>query len=242
VFAYGGAGPLHAVDVAADCGIPVVVVPQEPGTLCARGMLLTDISFDFVRTDIAEVTPQNWTRVCDLFRAMEHEAHAWLEREHVATPERSCLCNIDARYQGQNFEVVVPMRSIEPNGGADFIEAFHAAHAREYGYRVPERAVEIVNCRLKAIGRVRKAPLRALDVTRIAGEAITGRRAVYHGARDGWIETPIHARGRLPAHAIVRGPALIEEMSSTTLIAPGRSARVDAIGNLVIEIARQTPE
>ena len=240
LFAYGGAGPLHATDVAADCGIRVVVVPQEPGTLCARGMLLTDISFDFVRTEIAEATPESWKRVCELFEAMVTEARAWLEREHVAAAESSFVYNIDARYQGQNFEVVVPMHAVEPNGSVRFVEAFHAAHIREYGYDVRERAVEIVNCRLKAVGRVEKAPLRPLDVKGGAEEAITGKRTVYHGASDGWLETPIYARGRLPAHSVLQGPALIEEMSSTTLIAPGRSATVDAIGNIVIEIARQT--
>jgi N-methylhydantoinase A len=240
LFAYGGAGPLHGTDVAADCGIPVVVVPQEPGTMCARGMLLTDITFDFVRSEIAEVTPETWKRVCELFTAMEREAQAWLEREHVAAAERSFRCDIDARYQGQNFEVVVPMRAIRPNGGADFVRAFHAAHAREYGYDVPERAVEIVNCRLKAVGRVEKAPLRPLDVKRTPHLPISGQRAVYHGPHHGWLETPIHARGHLPAHAVVVGPALVEEMSSTTLIAPGQTATIDAIGNIVIEIARQT--
>ena len=76
LFAYGGAGPLHATDVAAECGIPAVVVPQEPGTMCARGMLLTDVSFDFVRSEIAEVTRESWQRVCELFAAMESEARA----------------------------------------------------------------------------------------------------------------------------------------------------------------------
>jgi N-methylhydantoinase A len=210
--------------------------------MCARGMLLTDITFDFVRSEIAEVTPQSWNRVCERFAAMERDARAWLDRERVAETERSFRYDIDARYQGQNFEVVVPMRAIEPNGSADFVQTFHAAHAREYGYDVPERAVEIVNCRLKAVGRVEKAPLRPVDVKRRAQEAMSGKRDVYHGAQRGWLETPIYARAHLPAHDVVIGPALIEEMSSTTLIAPGRTATIDAIGNIVIEITRQTRE
>jgi N-methylhydantoinase A len=242
LFAYGGAGPLHATDVAADCGIPVVVVPQEPGTMCARGMLLTDITFDFVRSEIAEVTPASWNRVCERFTVMEREARAWLDRERVAASERSFRYDIDARYQGQNFEVVVPICAIEPDGSADFVQTFHAAHAREYGYDVPERGVEIVNCRLKAVGRVEKAPLRRLDIRRKPGEAISGRRSVYYGPYHGWLETPIYARAHVPAHAVLVGPALIEEMSSTTLIAPGRTATIDAIGNIVLEIARQTQE
>jgi N-methylhydantoinase A len=220
----------------------VVVVPQEPGTMCARGMLLTDITFDFVRSEIAEVTPESWNRVCERFTAMEREARAWLDRERVAVADRSFRYDIDARYQGQNFEVVVPMRAIEPNGSADFVQMFHAAHAREYGYDVPERAVEIVNCRLKAVGRVQKAPLRPLDVNGRPEQAITGKRDVYHGTQHGWLETPIYARARLPTQAVLVGPSLIEEMSSTTLIAPGRTATIDAIGNIVLEITRQTQQ
>src|SRR6185369_136587 len=152
LFAYGGAGPLHAIDVAMECGIATVIVPQEPGTLCARGMLLTDISFDFVRSEIAEVAPDSWRHVCKLFAEMEAEAGAWLERERVPRAEQSFRCHIDARYQGQNFEVMVAMQRIDTDGMTGFLQQYAAAHQREYGYDVPGRAVEIVNCRMQAVG------------------------------------------------------------------------------------------
>ena len=238
LFAYGGAGPLHATEIAAECGIAVVVVPQEPGTLCARGMLLTDVSFDFVRSEIAEVTAGSWRRVCEHFAAMESEARAWLTRERVAAADQSFRCHIDTRYQGQNFEVIVPMARIDADGMAEFIAAFHAAHQREYGYDVGERAVEIVNCRLQAVGQVQKAPLRELDVKGRPEDALTGSRRIYHGALHGWRETPVYARSRLAAGTAISGPLLIEEMSSTTLLAPGQGAKIDRIGNIVIEVAR----
>ncbi|MEO7728612.1 MAG: hydantoinase/oxoprolinase family protein [Burkholderiales bacterium] len=236
IFAYGGAGPLHAIEVAAECGISTVIVPEEPGTLCARGMLLTDISFDFVRSEIAEVTAESWRHVCKLFAEMETEARAWLTRERVPEKEQSFRFHIDARYQGQNFEVMVAMPRVAADGMAGFLKEFNAAHQREYGYDVPGRAVEIVNCRLQAVGAVAKAPLREIGTTGSVAAAVTSRRKVYFGAQYGWLDTPVHARAKLPAGATLAGPALVEEMSSTVLLAPGQSARVDRIGNIVINV------
>jgi N-methylhydantoinase A len=218
-------------------------VPQEPGTLCARGMLLTDISFDFVRSEIAEVTADSWQHVCKLFAEMETEARAWLTRERVPQPEQSFRYHIDARYQGQNFEVMVAMSpglAIDPavDGMSAFLLEFSAAHQREYGYDVPGRAIEIVNCRLQAVGAVAKAPLREIGAGGGVNDAITSKRKVYFGSRTGWLDTPVHARAKLPAGVTLAGPALIEEMSSTVLLAPGQNASVDRIGNLVINIGR----
>jgi N-methylhydantoinase A len=238
LFAYGGAGPLHATDIAAECGIPTVVVPQEPGTMCARGMLLTDITFDFVRTEIAELTPASWRRVCALFADIHAEATAWLARERVAPPERVFHFHVDARYQGQNFEVIVPLPEVSPEAMSGFVTAFHRAHHQEYGYRLDGRSIEVVNCRLQAIGRVPKAPLKALTGERPLREARVGARAIYHGVAWDWCETPVYARSRLGPGVAIDGPAVIEEMSSTTLLDPGQSARVDAIGNLIVLMAR----
>src|SRR5215813_8067291 len=236
LFAYGGAGPLHATEIAAECGIPTVVVPREPGTLCARGMLLTDISFDFVRSELSELTAGSWRRVCELFAAMEQEASAWLERERVVPAGRSFRYHVDARYQGQNFEVIVPLARIAPDGIDEFASAFHAAHRQEYGYDLPAKAIEVVNCRLQAVGRVPKAPLTELNGSGSPEEAITGRRSIYHGAAHGWLDTPVYARAKFSAGNKIAGPAVIEEMSSTVLLAPAQWARVDRIGNLIVDI------
>jgi N-methylhydantoinase A len=241
LFAYGGAGPLHAIDVAAECGIRTVIVPLEPGTLCARGMLLTDISFDFVRSEIAEVTAESWRRVCKLFAEMEAEASAWLERERVPQPERSFRYHIDARYQGQNFEVIVAMPRVAADGMAGFLREFATTHRREYGYDVPGRAVEVANCRLQAVGSVVKAPLREISVTGSIAAAVTGRRKIYFGEKRGWLDAQVYARPELPAGSSLDGPAVIEEMSSTVLLAPGQSAAVDRIGNLVIDVKSVQP-
>jgi N-methylhydantoinase A len=201
-------------------------------------MLLTDISFDFVRSELSELTPASWMRACELFDAMEGEARDWLERERVAPGDRSFRYHADARYQGQNFEVIVPLARIAPDGRDEFVRAFHAAHRREYGYDLPGRAIEVVNCRLQAVGRVPKAPLGEFACPDDSSRTPTGRRAVFHGAAHGWLDTAVYARSGLPAGSEIVGPAVIEEMSSTVLLAPAQRARVDRIGNLVIDVIR----
>ncbi|MCC7486065.1 MAG: hydantoinase/oxoprolinase family protein [Burkholderiales bacterium] len=238
LFAYGGAGPLHAIGIAIECGIPTVVVPREPGTMCARGILLSDVSFDFVRSEIAALAPAGWPRLMELFAGMRAEADAWLERERVAAADRDFRRHVDARYQGQNFEVIVSFDGEPASDIGAFAQAFHDAHRREYGYALPGRAIEVVNCRMRALGRVAKVPLKPLAAAGARQPAPAGRRAVYHDRAHGWMDTPVHARGDLGAGAEIAGPAVIEEMSSTTVLGPGQRALVDAIGNLVVTLGR----
>lgn len=242
LLAFGGAGPLHAVDIAAECGIPTVIVPQEPGTMCARGMLLTDISFDFVRSVIGVAEPAKWARVVALFDGLRSEADAWLEKERVATAARSFRCFVDARYEGQNFEVIVALDAHAAPGLADFLERFARVHRREYGYDLPAKPVEVVNVRLQALGRVPKAPLNEITPGAGLDGARISSRQVYFGPAHGWVETPIYDRGRIGGGVGIAGPAVIEEMSSTLAIAPGDHAAVDRLGNLIVRIrARDDP-
>ena len=106
--AFGGAGPLHAAEVAVECGLPQVLIPREPGTTCARGMLLTDLSSDYVRSHFADAAQDSWSRILGLFEEMEREGQAWLDREGIPSERRRFKRVLDARYRGQNFEVKVP--------------------------------------------------------------------------------------------------------------------------------------
>ena len=236
LFAFGGAGPLHAMDVARECGIPVVVVPREPGTMCARGMLLTDISFDFVESEIAPVDQASWVRVCARLSGLRVQAQDWLGREGVAPGQCRYVAMIDARYVGQNFEVQVPIAVLAAPDLAEFESSFHQAHLREYGYNVPDRTIEIINCRVRAIGQVVRAAQSKIPPATTRAAPIA-RRAVYFGAVDGWVESGIYDRDTLGAGVGIDGPAVIEEMSSTTVIAARQSARVDDFGNLIVRIA-----
>jgi len=234
LFPFGGAGPLHAGAVARECGIRRVLVPQEPGTMCARGILMSDISLDFVRSEIAEVTPDTWPGVMARFSLMARQGREWLEAGRVEPARRAVQRVIEARYKGQNHEVQVRFPAEGDLSLEAFQQEFAAAHRREYGYDVPGRAVEVVNARLKAVGGVER------PATRFEGSASgtpepCARRPVHFDA--GWVETPVFDRTGLGAGTSIPGPAIIDEMSSTTVVEPGQRVTVDPSGNLIVETA-----
>lgn len=201
--------------------------------MCARGILLSDISFDFVRSEISLASDASWPKVQAVFGELNQQAQAWLETERVAPAMRQVRMAIDARYEGQNFEVQVVMDSTE-QGCDEFMRRFGEAHEREYGYTVDDRGVQIINCRLQAVGQVIKAPLAPRHVDGSLERARMGERRSYFGATAGWLESPVYDRDLLPAGTTFTGPALVEEMSSTTVIGPGQHVTVDAYGNLII--------
>ncbi len=235
LFAYGGAGPLHACDLAQDCGIRTVLIPQEPGTLCARGILLSDIAMDFVRSVLSIADQAAWERTCVVLDEMRAEAGVWLDREGVVEEKRALRIMVDARYDGQNFEVTVPLDGVDPAGLDGMIARFRQQHVHEHGYDVTDRPVEIVNCRVQAVGRVSKVSHGA-SVPASGVEPIKGRREVYFGPAHGWVETGIYRRAQLPVGRTFAGPAIIEEMSSTIVVQPGQTITVDPVGNLIVSI------
>lgn len=231
LFPFGGAGPLHAPAVAAECGIQRVLVPVQPGTMCARGILLSDVSIDLVRSELLEATEANWQRILQRFVTMRSDGAAWLESEQIALERRRFDCVIDARYVGQNHEVPVRLSS-DAIQRDDFMRAFEDAHRREYGYDIAGRAIEVVNCRLKAVGLIDRPSPRFTG-----GGAAPLPKAVRRVHFDqGWLETPVFDREALPIGANIRGPAVIEEMSATTLLPPGCEMTVTRSGNLLLEI------
>ena len=235
--AFGGAGPLHAAEVAVECGIPKALIPREPGTLCARGMLLTDLSSDYVRSHFSDANDASWTEVLALFEAMTAEGHAWLDREAVARPQRRFKRVLDARYRGQNFEVKVDCDGLDATALPQVIERFHAAHKLAYGYAIPARDVEFVSARVQAIGTVPKAPQPKVAGGAALADAIIASRPLYVDARLGWREAVVYQRERLPVGVPIVGPAVINEMSATTIILADQSAEVDPWGNIVLRVA-----
>lgn len=235
LFAYGGAGPLHAAEIARECGIPKIIIPQAPGTMCARGMLLSDVSMDFVRSEITEATEAAWKDVCRLFDEMRGDADRWRSNEKLTPENCSFRYMIEARYQGQNYEVKVPLENIHPSGMKDFLKGFARGHKTEYGYDIPGRTVELVNCRLKAVGRVPKVRPEPYGQDGLLDDAVLETRQVYFGGDGGWMETRVFRRESLPLQTPCEGPAIIEEMSSTTVVLLGQWAQVDEIGNIIIE-------
>jgi N-methylhydantoinase A len=234
LFPYGGAGPLHAIAVAEECDIRRVLVPQEPGTMCARGILMSDLSMDFVKSEISVVDPGSWPEIASRFAAMEESGFAWLEAERVETGRRRFLRVVEARYKGQNHEVQVRLDDEASRVSFEsFVAGFRAAHRREYGYDVEDLAIEVVNCRLKVIGVIERPQTRVAEPGNVAPSP-TERREVRFA--EGWVDTPVYVRASLGCGARLEGPAVIEEMSSTTVVGPGQRVSVDALGNLVVEL------
>ncbi len=228
--AFGGAGGLHACDLATALGIPRVVVPKFPGALSALGILCSDVVKDYSRTVLWPVdeAPALAAKLETAFQQLERRARADLAREGFRRDVQRLLRQLDLRYRGQAFELTVPY-------GHDFVRAFHQAHTRRYGYSDPARAIEVVNLRLRALGVTEKPDFRP----RPTGTAPPPAAARFKRGRayfDGrWRETNFYIRERLHAGNRLRGPAVIAEYSGTTVLPPGWRARVDPYENLVLE-------
>ncbi len=228
--AFGGAGGLHACDLAAALGIPRVLVPKFPGALSALGILASDVVKDYSRTVLWPVTEARAlaAKLEAAFRQLERAARADLAREGFSPSRQRLLRQLDLRYRGQAFELTVPYTR-------DFVRSFHAAHAQRYSYSDPARAVEAVNVRLRALGLTDKPAVRPAkrDGARPPADALFKRaRACFDGR---WHETNFYIRERLRPGNRLAGPAVIAEYSGTTVLPPGWRARLDLHENLVLE-------
>lgn len=234
--AFGGAGPLHAAALARDLGIARVLVPPAPGILCAIGLLVEPLRIDLVRSRIQLLDALTPAEIERGFESMETEARAWLDRESVAPARRRLVRAFDMRYLGQNFELTVSAPDGASGDLGSLRRAFFREHERVYGYAAEDEAVQIVAFRLTGLGE--PEPLGRPRVGRAArpepAEAHIGERAVYFDETRAFVPTPIYRRERLLAGHRLTGPAVIEQMDSTTLILPGQSADVDERGNLLI--------
>ena len=232
LIAFGGAGPMHALALAEEIGIPRVLVPRHPGNFSALGLLASDIKHDDVRTRVGPLR-ERAPLLADLFAEMEGPARRQLEHEGFAPDGQRMVRSLDLRYRGQAFELAVPV-----GGGAvalDAIEdAFHRQHLGAYGHANREAMIELVNARLTAYGVVPKpAAERYRSETASLDAALRERRPVWFGGTPH--ECPVWERERLPERAPLRGPAIVEEFGATTVVLPGWRGAVDAHGNLRLE-------
>lgn len=236
--AFGGAGPLHATFVADEVGISTVLVPESPGTMCARGVLLSDISQSFVKSHVTALSDASWQEVLDDVRALMVEAEEWLISESVAEELRQYVRVIEARYVGQNFEVRVEG---DMNDKDAFVRGFYRVNDDLYGYHVEDREIEIVNVRVEAIGKI-ATPLREPPVvTGTVASARLGTRFVHMGEENGgWAEAGIYDRARLPVGAMISGRAIVEELTATTVLPSSWTATVDKWRNIIL--TRKRPE
>jgi N-methylhydantoinase A len=233
LLAFGGGGPLHACAVAADLGIPRIVIPSHPGVFSAYGLLAADVRDVSVRSIVAAADDATWARVRTVFEELTSACDAVLAEQAVAAAERGFVREVDLRYAGQSTELAVSdCDSLERA-----VSTFHARHEQRYGFCAPEEPVEIVTARVIAVGATPKPPLVASDFEGVRAPdagALLEWRIVFDGSR--FVDTPIYGRASLRAGDAFAGPAVAEQYDATTYVAPGWSAQVDAFDNLVLRI------
>jgi N-methylhydantoinase A len=229
---FGGAGPLHAARLAAELGSPVIVVPEIPGAQSALGLLMTDVRSDFMRTRIVPVATQE---IAEVLTDLSWQAATWFDREGIEEDRRSVVRSVDMRYTGQNYElgVEVPDGPVTAETIHLLVQRFHEAHDRMYGYRAEDDPVEAVTFRVQAVGSVPRAKVERSTRRGVAlDDAVVARRLVY--LNGSFVDTPVYDRARLDIGHRFAGPAIVEQMDSTTLLLPSDTCEVDDMRNLII--------
>jgi N-methylhydantoinase A len=229
--AFGGAGPLHAVEVARSLHIPLVLVPNFPGQFSAGGMLVAEPRHDFVRTCYRTLDQADFKELGRIAAEMEQSA-----RDRMGPSERHIrmLHTLEVRYTGQDFALPIP---VDPTGydedyKATIRKSFHELHEARFGYHDPDLALEIVNAHLVAAGPHK---LQALPrPSSLEGPALLETRRVVFDTDA--IECPVYRRESLAARERIAGPAIIQEYASTTVLFAGDRAEVMPPGELLIQI------
>jgi N-methylhydantoinase A len=204
------------------------------------GLLLTDLRADFATTRLRTLTSAVLPEVEDAFLTLRQQAETWFAEEAITPEARQVARTVDMRYAGQNYELSVPV----PDGAITsatldrLAEGFASAHQRMYGFVADGEPVQLVTFRIEATGLVPKAafqprPVRGAD----ASAAIVGRRDVWFSEAAGFVSCPIYDREKLDAGNRIAGPAIVEQMDTTTVVPPGMTARVEPYLNLILETA-----
>ncbi|MCP3461050.1 hydantoinase/oxoprolinase family protein [Bradyrhizobium sp. CCGUVB23] len=238
LFAFGGAGPIHATRLARALDMRRVVIPKFPGVMCALGLLLTDL-----RTSLSTTKMQELAEDCggDIARGLvdlEQRAEAWFEAESIAQEDRKVVRSVDLRYGGQGYEINIglPEGEIDAKVVAALRSDFKSAHQRLYGYVSEGEPIHITTIRLELTGRVAKVELKPHPaVTTSVSQALKAYRQVWLPEVGGFVDCPLYDRDRLGPEHVIQGPAIIDQFDSTTLVLPGQSANVDPYLNLIIE-------
>jgi len=240
LLAFGGAGPLHAVELAQDLDMKRVVVPSYAGTFSAVGLLVANTRYDYASTvakNEKELTPEE---LLAAFKELETQGRDQLKEQNVPEDQIEIVWSVDLRYEGQSYELSTPVMRKELLTQADIkeiVDLFHDLHYRIYAYGSVDEMVEFINLRVAAIGKVLEVSLAHSGAGDGDAEiARKGSRPV-HFPTEGFIDTTIHDRALLRPGHVVSGPALVEEMASTTVLTPGVEGTVDEYGNILVPLS-----
>ena len=225
---FGGAGGLHAVDLARALRIPRIIVPNSAGALSAIGVLTADVVKDQSRTTMLDFSPGVEKKLEKIFADMERNAAGTLRREGFSTAQQRHERSLALRYKGQSFELDIKQT------GTNLAASFHRAHRERYGYAQEAGVIEIVSARVRSTGIVKKLPQK---------DASVSRKNLAHAAKfvtaylDGKkLSVALYQREGLAAGAQLPAPCIVTEYSSTTLIPPSARGEVDTFGNLIIQL------
>lgn len=235
LMAFGGAGPLHACEVAQDMGIRQVLIPPSPGTLCSLGLLMADTKFDLSCSNLTPAEPAYLDKAQDIFRSLLADGDALLDKEHVERDKREYAYTVDCRYMRQNYEIAIQVAApFDQAALEDMIERFHQEHERAYGYCNREMPVQMVNFRLSAIGVMEKPDLSAaaLEPQAALPQPMEVRQVLFDRESE-FVDTKVYHRTQLRPGTTLEGPAILEQMDSTCVIPPKWSAYTDAYYNII---------
>lgn len=229
----GGAGGLHAATIAQKARVRRVMIPRFASAYCAFGMQLPDYSHDYVRSYSVRALEADPARIEELFAEMEEEGRAVLAEAGIPPEKMSFQRSVDMRYVGQFHEVDVPASE----GNLErLVEGFHARHSERYSFSLPERHVEIVYLRLRAVGATSKIRVREEAESRSGGSSLKGTRRAYMGREFGWADVEVHDGARLANGAVLPGPAIIEDPTTTILVPNSFTCEVDRYGNFLLSL------
>ena len=240
---FGGAGPMHGSPLARELAIPRLLIPPTPGILCALGMLVADLRHDLVQTRLAAHRDLSPEAARAVFAPMLAEARRLLDADRVPADRRRIETRLDMRYVGQSYELPIPLAGFSAAEWAALVPAFHAEHARRFGHSDPTAPVEIVSFGGHRDRADRHAGTAAAATGRSRAAGGSAKRQPPRLFRGGQRpaaatgrECPVWRREALLAGNRIAGPAIVEEVSATTVLYPGDRAHVDAIGSLIVEV------
>ena len=237
--AFGGAGPLLAARLADELGISRVLVPEGPGLLCALGLLVADVRSDFSLTKMLNLNEVDCAVVNEAFVEIEKETHQWFDKESINPKLRRIERAVDMRYVGQSHELTIraPIGNLTEKGLEELADSFRLEHERVYGYAT-QAPVQLVTFRTVASAKITSTPdkLSTKKAYKLE-DAILGTRPVFFGAAGGFFDCLVYDRLKVAPGSVISGPAIIEQMDTTTVLPPEQDLSCDKRGNLVISIS-----
>jgi N-methylhydantoinase A len=242
LLAVGGAGPLHAAELARLIGIETVVVPAQPGLAAAFGLLVADIKDDFVHALGQLESSLDLKRIQNVCEVLVHSAERFFTNQGISSVQRSVRRQIDIKYAGLSNEMSIDLLPgpICAYSIAEAIQAYHERFSRLTGYSHEGREeVELVNLRLTAIGQRPKPDLPAFRVVPNAGDSPQTSRPVAYLEHEGFIDSRVYRRADLKSGLEIRGPCVVEQYESTVIVPPEFGATTDAFGNLILRGPRE---